>query len=487
MFGALVFIMVAWLAFDAYSIRKDFLTASRGIGFALLAVSQVIRGFSFEMETYEYLGFVLFILGLVLVLWNLLLEKPVERPSLTKNYAVVLLPSFATASFYFNSWAIFLLFAITYLSYKQYKREDKRSLKPFIISFALLTISTIFSFNYVSGQFDLSWILGRSFELGGFIFLAVWVWQYLQLRIREELILIFFSFALMISIVVTFAFSMILINQIENSVKNNLIANSRSFEYLILHLKEEALAKSRLFSSNVELREALLDNDFKKIDSLSGEFMRRENLGFLTVSDSEGNVILRAHSTTKKGDSILGSEATERAFDGFSVSTIDDSPVENFSIRSVSPMIFKGSVMGFVSTGFLLDEAFVGDLKKLTGLDVSVFENDTVVASTIIGHDGRTRIRDIKLGNEEVYNSVIGQGRTITMRTDVAYKPFIASFFPLKNIDGENVGMLSIARSQRDIFAIANTTNILTLISVVIIMMILAFPIFRITKKLIEF
>ncbi|HRY62954.1 MAG TPA: hypothetical protein P5056_04270, partial [Candidatus Paceibacterota bacterium] len=127
MFGALVFAMTAWLAFDAYMIRRDFLTASRGIGFGLLVLSQIFAAFSFGSENYEYVGHVIRLLGLILVLWNLLLEKPVERPSIN---AVFVLPSIATALFFFNFWDAVLFFTIAFLSYRQYKNEDKKTLLP---------------------------------------------------------------------------------------------------------------------------------------------------------------------------------------------------------------------------------------------------------------------------------------------------------------------------------------------------------------------
>ncbi len=485
MFGALVFVMVAWLAFDAYSIRKDFLTASRGIGFLFLAFSQVMNVFSFEAETYQYIGFSLYLFGLVLVVWNLFLEKPVERPSLS-NYAILVLPPIATLAFYINFWVIILHFLIAFLSYKQYKKEDKKTLYPFILAFSLLTISSFFGFFYTKGYFNTVWVIGNIFQFSGFVFLAVWVWQYMQLRIREEMVMIFFSFTLLISIVVTFAFSMILVDQIETAIKTNLVINAKSMDYLILHLKEEALSKSRLFSSNVELREAIYRNNFSKIESLSDEFMKKENLGFLTVADSEGNVILRAHATTKRNDNILKESPLSKSVDGYSVSTIGPSDVEGFSIRSSSPVILNGKVIGFVLAGFPMDNPFIDNLKKITGLDISVLEGDKFISSTIIGPDGRSRISGIKLNDPLMIKEVLVNGNIVTSRSEIVYKPYLVSYFPLKNIDNNIVGMFSIARSQREIFAIANTTNILTLVSVIIIMFILAFPIFVITKRLLN-
>ena len=263
MFGALVFAMTAWLAFDAYVIRKDFLTLSRGMGFALLVVSQILSAFSFGSETYEYIGYIIRFLGLVLVLWNIILERPVERPTIN---AIFVLPSVASVAIYFYSWDIALFFGIAFLSYRQFKKEDKKTLLPFIYAFSFLALSSFISLFYTAGRFDFFWISGYVIEVAGFTALAIWVWQYLKLRIREMLLLIFFSASLLVSIVVTLAFSMILIRQIELSVMNNLSANIKLADYLILHMKEEALSKARIFSSTTELKSALSKNDFSKIE-----------------------------------------------------------------------------------------------------------------------------------------------------------------------------------------------------------------------------
>lgn len=484
-FGALVFGMTAWLAFDSYMVRRDFLTASRGVGFLLLVLAQVVKAFNFQVEAYTYLGLILYVLGLALVVWNLFLEKPVERPSVT-NYAIFILPPIASVLFYFNFLSSILIFAVAFLSYRQYKNEYKKTLSPFIYSFLFIFVSSILAFFYTEGQFNAVWIMGKLFEFFGFVSLGVWVWQYLQLRLREQIMTIFFSFALLISIVVTLAFSMILVRQIQLAMRSSLATNGKTLDYLVLHLREESLSKARLFSSNVNLRNAMSKSDLPKIEKLATDFMEQENLGFLTITDKEGNVIMRAHSTTKRNDNLFSEDAVGLAIDGYSISTIDSSSVEKFSIISSSPIISSGKVVGVVLAGFPLDNPFVDDLKKITGLDVSVISGDTVVASTIVGPDGRTVISGTKITDKDVLVEVGKNGNFITLETDIVYKPYEASYSPLKNINNEIVGMMSVAKSEQDIYAIANTTNMLTLISVIVIMIILAVPILVFTKKLLE-
>jgi hypothetical protein len=484
MFGALVFAMTAWLAFDSYTIRRDFLTGSRGLGFSLLVISQILGAFSFGSETYAYAGYILRLLGLILVLWNLILEKPVERPSLN---AVFVLPSIVTAAVYFNFWDIVLFSVIAFLSYRQYRNEDKKTLLPSIYAFSLLAMSALASVFYTAGHFDAIWIIGHIIEIAGFVALAIWVWQYLKLRVREMLLLIFFSASLLVSIVVTLAFSMILIRQIELAIMNNLSANIKLADYLILHLKEESLSKARIFSSTVELRNALTKNDFSKLEKLANNFIVQENLSLLTVADRDGNVVLRANQTSAKVDNILVGKAGQMASEGYSIATIDSFAGEKFAIKAISPVISSaGTIVGYTITGFILDNPFVDSLKKITGLDVSVYDKNKVVASTITGLDDRTRISGTLLSNILVEDTVLKNGKSITLNNDIVTKPYISSYLALEDFENGAVGMISLAKSQREMFEIANTTNILTLISVMIIMAMLAAPIFKFSKRLLE-
>ena len=78
--GALVFLMVAWLAVDSLLARRDFLTAARAIGFIFLTAWQVIHAFGFTSELFTYAGYGLYLAGVIFVLGNLLLERPTKRP-----------------------------------------------------------------------------------------------------------------------------------------------------------------------------------------------------------------------------------------------------------------------------------------------------------------------------------------------------------------------------------------------------------------------
>ena len=123
-------------------------------------------------------------------------------------------------------------------------------------------------------------------------------------------------------------------------------------------------------------------------------------------------------------------------------------------------------------------------MKKITGLEMSIYENDTIVATTALGADGRTRLSGILIGDQSVKNAVLEKGEAATARVELRGESFLASYLPVMNADGKIVGMFSASKPQQDILAIANTTNRLTLITVTLILLILTFPIYALTRRL---
>jgi len=480
--GALSFIMVGWLAWDSYLLRKDWTTSSRAVGFSLLAVWQIIHAMGLAGDFIFYLGYIFFFTGLGFVIWNLILEKPASRPTFS---AVLLIPAAAAVVPYFNLIATLSLITIAYLSYQQYKKEMKTSLWPFVFGFIAIAAGYFLGIFYDQESLNAFWAIGHVLEFVGFASLVWWVWRYLQLRVGEEIIFIFISAAILISIVVTLAFSTILIAQIESAVRVNLSTNVKVLDYTFSHLKEEALAKAKILSTSTDVRSAILRNRFNDLGAIATRFFNNEKLGFLTILDNGGRVLIRASAPSQKSDNLSKEKAVRDSLAGKSVVFVESSPSEKFSIRAASPVFYQGEVVGVVLVGFLLDNAFLDGMKKITGLEISVFENNAIVSSTLLSADGQTRVSGVKQTDAAV-SEAMKRGEIITLRTEFLSRPFLASYLPILNSDGEVAGMLSAAKPQREILETANATNHLTLVAVTIIVLMSIAPIYFLTKKLTE-
>ena len=478
--GAIAFLTVAWLAFDAFLIRKDFMTASRGIGFGFLAAWQVMHAFQFSSALPLYVSYAAYFVGILFVAANLLMESPVKRPEFK---AILILPSAGAVLLPFNTIVTIGLFLITLFSWRQYKRELKKALGPFVIAFLFLSLGALSSLFYAPESLDAFWVVGHVFELIGFFALSFWVWSYLQLRIREEMLLIFVSLTLFMAVMVSLSFSTILINRIEEQKTTSLVTNTRVLDFSISRLQQEALAKTKLIAKNGDIAQALATSDFVKLQSLAGSMLQAENLGFLTILNRDGDVLLRGHAPSRTGENLSLEAGVAAAMLGDSLVDIASSAPEGFSIRASSPVMANGETVGIIVAGFPLDNALADGLKKITGLEMSIFEADTRAATTLFNPDGRTRSVGIKQTDSKVSQSVLQQGNELTLRPLMLSRPYLASYLPILNAANEIVGMVSAAEPQQEVLDIVQTTNRLTLIVVMIIMLIIITPIYLMTRS----
>src|SRR3989344_7219993 len=474
--GAVVFLMAAWLMFDSYRLRAEFATIARAIGFGFAAIAQVLFAVNAGSDILAYAAFAFFFLGLFLIMVSF-----VKREEMHVQ-AVIIVPAFTLWSQYLYGSTGLLALGVAYLSLSKAHKELNTTWRPFSLGFSFLALSLLIGIFDTGDQESLIFIAKDIAQFLGFALVARWVWQFLELRVRESLVLIFIAAALFLSTVVTLAFSTILVHQVTSQTDAALVANARVLDLQVRGLQEQALAKAALIANNDALTDAIEKNDFAVLEQLSAIMMEEHTLGFLTVTDALGNVLVRAHPLSRRGDTLFGERAVEEALDGATFVTIETSPVEKLSIRAGAQVRAAGAVIGTVVAGYPLDNAFVDNIKRLTGLDMFIYEEATSVAGTAFASDGRTRLTGIIVPDETVRS--VGEERAITVRTDLGSQSFRTSYLPLLNGDRKIIGMLSAAKSEQDILDIENATNRLTLITVILIMLVLAYPIYSFTRRL---
>ncbi|MEK7530250.1 MAG: cache domain-containing protein [Patescibacteria group bacterium] len=476
--GAVAFLMAAWLTFDTYTLRKDGSVLMRSIGFGFFAVWQVVYAVTAGNDILSYIGSVILLIALALIAGSFLKHQELHVQ------AVIVLPAFSLWSGVIQTAAAMFFFITAYLSYRRSVQEMNVTWRPFYLSFACLGLAAVLSVFVKENQIGIIATGQYLFQFVGFALLAWWVWQYLQLRIRESLILIFISAALFLSTVVTLAFSTILISQITEQTQSNLLTDARVLDLAIKSLQEESLAKVEIISLDTGIQEAIQENDFVRLDEVAESFMEEYRLGFLTIADKDGSVLVRAHALSRKGDSLIGERAFEEAIQGKTFVTIENSIVEKLSIRAGAPLVRDGQPMGVVIAGYQLDNALVDRMKRVTGLEMLIYNKNTSVAATALAADGRTRVTGVPVSNSEVEQTVLVDGKSMTAESRFYGAPYQSSFLPLVNGDKKIVGMISAAKPEQDILDIANATNRLTLITIIIIMLALAYPIYFLTRRL---
>ena len=426
-----------------------------------------------------------YLVGLSLILLNLYWEKAAPVPEFK---LIIALPAAAAILWWFHIPATALLFLIAALAFKRYRTESLKTLKPFYLAFSLLTLGSLLAiFNARNESQGILLIFEHIFKFFGFGLLGFWGWQYLKLRIKEGILLIFVGMALFISVIVTFTFSAILLKNMEEEAKGNLISNVKVLDYTLARMKNESLSNAQLFAKDREIQNDLTKKDFGKLEERSQRLMAEKSMDFLTIASQDGEVVLRAHAVTSKGDSIKEEKAGGEALKGNSYITIESTPTEKFSIRGAAPIYGpKDELLGAIITGFIIDNAFADRIKKNTGLEATVYNGEIVQATTIFDPAGKTRNVGAKQTDSQVTEQVLKKGLGFTAATMILSRPYLSAYFPLKNTAGEVIGMLQASRPQTEIVETAAATNRLTLLITMIIVIMASMPSYFIAKKITE-
>lgn len=95
------------------------------------------------------------------------------------------------------------------------------------------------------------------------------------------------------------------------------------------------------------------------------------------------------------------------------------------------------------------------DYKAMINGDVTIFKNDIRVATTFMNENG-TRLTGTK-ANDKVIETVLKNGDIFIGKTEVLGKKMISAYMPLKDKNGENIGMLFTGVTYESMTKIENT------------------------------
>ncbi|MDL2267449.1 methyl-accepting chemotaxis protein [Desulfovibrio sp. OttesenSCG-928-G15] len=191
-----------------------------------------------------------------------------------------------------------------------------------------------------------------------------------------------------------------------------------------------------------DLIEATVNNDITALKSIAKDMDERSSIDFVTVTDGEGNVLLRGHSD-KKGDSIARVDCVKKSLAGAPI-TIGIAPGKEvaFSVRGGAPMVKDGKIVGVLSVGVRLDSSALADeMKSQLGTELTFFKDKLRVATSLKDKDGKPMV-GTELSNEAVESNVLQGGRAFQNNSAmIGGIEYSVLYTPLRDVEEKIVGM----------------------------------------------
>lgn len=510
LFAGLVFFAVGWLYFDAWQEKKETKEQIRYLGYFSLALSFLLAGTQVESTLIEiqlpsFLRLAIDfgstagrIGGYILIILSLILDPIQPRPDLSKLASLVFaLPSFlkfpvlSLVSFFYPALASYT--GLLYL--KRTTVGYEAHLRAVVLSFFILGLSEFFSLFFLFrtstnvglyklvAPFGIVWFI-RYLSLGVAIFiLGRWVFGYLLKRFTTQLFMIFTTSILTIFLVTAIAFSAILLGNIQREAFNRLEVDISVLSYAIDAKKNQTLSDAQLVAQNSQVVGAM-DSRVKLVSVLENFLLSKEQ-SFLWVANSSGIVLARGEDKEKYGDSIGGDPLFKRVLAGETGATIDqkDGPFAPvITIKAGVPIKSGKKVIGVVIAGTIVDNAFVDGIKEATGLEASVYGENTLSATTLVSADGKNRPVGIKEENKRIREKVLEKGEALSLPVAILGAPYLGAYLPLKDVKDKAVGMIFVGKPQITVLQTAGRSIQLTFISTVVLLILSIIPSYFIAR-----
>src|SRR3989304_2165308 len=490
LFAGLVFFAIAWLYFDARLTSKTGRGFLKIMGVLLLSLSFIIHSTFIESSILETslsggplleLETIFRLLGFLLIFVAEVTESFPKKPEVAPvNGVVPLLAPIAYVSFFKPILTIMLVFAY----WRKVAVGLEAHLRPLVIGFGLLAISELLSLSsFLRGSENLEiykltspfgplWILEHMFLLVGIVILGKWIFGYLLKQFRTQLFMFFVTTIVSIFLLVTVVFSGLLVKNIQDENLKQLGIDAKVLEYTLEGKKLESLSGSTLFAQNSGISNAIKEGTRTFLASTLEEFLVSENYSFAVITDKNAQVLARGEDSEKIGDSLSSDTLVQKSISGNAGVDFDSRTgalTTDISIRAAAPIKNGEEVIGVLMVGTQVDNSYVDGIKKATGLEASIYGGIQVSATTILGSDGKSRLVGIREESQKVKEDVLSKGSTYSGSVKVAGVSYLGSYLPIKNIDGNPVGMIFIGKPQIAVFQAAGRSIEITFLTTAVL------------------
>ncbi len=520
LFMALILFAVSWLYFDAWQTKKDLAEILKVIGYLLLSLSFVATAANLEATSLTtalngnqillLTQIFLRVTGYVLIVMSLMREKLELRPELvsesdkhevkTEGAAIFGIPLEITTLTVSRLLSPLLPLSITLLYARKAYIGLESHLRKIAIAFFFLTLfETLSLASLLQGTLNIElyklvapfgfiWICGHIALLVASLILGSWVFGYLLKQFKPQLFFIINTLVLAIFLITTVSFTSLLLKNIQDETSRQLDSDVKVLQFSLDGKVSESKSDAILISQDPVLIDAFVSKDRTKLSSIAEQYLLTKKYSFLAIVDASGQVVARGEDKDKIGDSLGDDLLIKRALRGSAASSIQQKE------GILAPQLFvssaadihtaseSGQVVGAVILGTSIDNSFVDGIQKATGLEASVYGDNTLSATTLMFADGKNRLVGIKENTPQIKKTVLIDGKEFSGSLMIASRPYFGAYLPLRDVDGTPVGMISVGRTQLSVLQAAGRSIEFTFLVAILMILLSILPSYLIAK-----
>ncbi len=273
------------------------------------------------------------------------------------------------------------------------------------------------------------------------------------------------------------------LSTIENSSNNRQVARER------LHTAEEHLSceissklaqaeqASIMLAQNERFLQALKTDDFSQMKNTLDELNSKLGCDLITITDGNGDVVIRQHEPSKFGDSALSQNSVRLALQGKSSFNLEPGTAVKLSCRAGAPIFDENkNVIGTVVTGYSFQkDQIYEELKGIHHTEFAVFFGTELVATTFSENGNVMQNLSVPA---DIAAKVLS-GEEVFKVEKIGGHSYTNLYSPLKNQDKEIIG-IALTGISRD-FTIKATIDELIHIAIVSII-IIAISVFIVSR-----
>ncbi len=218
-------------------------------------------------------------------------------------------------------------------------------------------------------------------------------------------------------------------------IQANFISAYISDEKDRLYLEATAIADSSI------MRNFFREQTKKAYDNLINYIEKTYSVDTIVIVDKNGFVLFGG--ITLPAGYKVSVDLMIQALHGTAISDIVNFKKAGISICAASPIIIDNNLVGALmiadsmKTNYLVDK-----IKRLANIDMTVFDGDTRI-STTIRQNGQRAI-GTRLENYEYIIDIVNQETLYNHDVDILDVPYKAIYWPLLNNNGNRIGLLFI-------------------------------------------